>query len=83
MSLRRNAAICELAVAIFKARGESYGGATVLTEQPPHVRHQYVTRADEVLKTLQPGRVLARQFVTGLRTAESNVVGFITSEPIA
>ena len=53
-TLRRNAAVVELAGAIFKARGEAFGGATDLSEQPAHVRGEYVTRADELLKTLAP-----------------------------
>lgn len=57
--LKRNAAICELASAIFKARGECFGGSTTLTDQPPHVRQQYITRADELLKTVQPEPVPA------------------------
>jgi hypothetical protein len=52
--LKRNAAICELAKAIFKARGECYGTSTVLTEEPPHIRAYYITRADDVLKAVQP-----------------------------
>lgn len=73
MTLKRNAAICELAVAIFKARGECYGGSTVLTDQPTTVRSQYVTRADELLKTLTPGRVI----VSGLFPTRAPLAGVI------
>jgi hypothetical protein len=68
--LERNAAICILAEAIFRARGAVYGGSNKLTEQPPHVRQQYITRADELLTTLAPGRII----VTGLH---GKVVGGI------
>ena len=57
MTLRRNAAVCDLAAAMFKARGEVFGGSRLLTEQPPHIRQRYVTMADELLKTLD-NRVL-------------------------
>lgn len=59
-SLKRNAAVVELAAAIYKARGEAFGGETVLADQPPSVRATYITRADELLKTLAPARESAR-----------------------
>jgi hypothetical protein len=58
--LKRNAAICHLAKAIFKARGECYGTSTVLTEEPPHIRAYYITRADELLQTVQPKLAMAK-----------------------
>ena len=52
MTLRRNAAVCDLAAAMFKARGEIYGGSRILSEQSPQVRQRYITMADELAKTL-------------------------------
>lgn len=57
MTLRRNAAVCELARALFQARGERYGGSRDLTEQPPHVRQRYIQHADDLLKSLRPSPV--------------------------
>lgn len=57
-SLVRNAAVIELAHAIFLARAKVFGGPQFLVDQPPHIRSAYITRADELLKTLEPARVL-------------------------
>ncbi len=58
MTLRRNAAVCELAKAMFQARGEVFGGSMELTDQPSSVRQDYIQRADDLLKTLRPSPVV-------------------------
>jgi hypothetical protein len=54
MTIRRNAALCDLARAVYRARGEVYGGSLELSDEPPSVRQDYITRADELLRTLAP-----------------------------
>ena len=82
MTLKRNAAICELAAALFKARGEYYGGRVTLTDEPPNVRAQFVTHANELLLALAPrdfSPALARrmQVTYGLRTSGCPVISQI------
>lgn len=57
-ALVRNAAVIELAHAIFLARSKVFGGPKFLVTQPTDVREAYITRADELLKTLEPARLL-------------------------
>jgi hypothetical protein len=59
-TLKRNAALCDLAKHIYRARGEVYGGSLELSDEPPSVRQDYITRADELLKTLAPRRCRCR-----------------------
>jgi hypothetical protein len=91
-SLRRNAACCDLARAIYKARAEAYGGPDDFAALPPSERQDYIVRADELLKTLQPTprdyeglyqqavAMTRRHFATGLRTPDSNLIGVITPD---
>lgn len=55
--LRKNAAICDLAKALFKARAEVYGGSQELTEQPSYVRERYIARADTLVQEMAPATV--------------------------
>lgn len=73
MTLKRNAAICELAKALYRARGEVYGGSTELIDQPTHIRAQYITKADELLQTVAPGRLIT----VGLWPTHAPIAGVI------
>ncbi len=58
MTLRRNAAVCELAKAMYRARGEVFGGSTELSDQPPSVRQTYIQHADDIVRGLRPSVVV-------------------------
>ncbi len=58
MTLRRNVAVIELAQAMFKARGEVFGGSTELSDQPLSVRQTYIQHADDIVRGLRPSVVV-------------------------
>jgi len=67
--LVRNAAVCELARALFKARGQLCGGSQCLTQQPPSVRDRFITLADDILIALERRPVLVAGDFQRLRLA--------------
>jgi hypothetical protein len=59
--LVRNAALCELAHALFKARGQIWGGPQTLEQQPTSVRNEFLALADDILHEFdRPARVAGR-----------------------
>lgn len=53
-TLRKNAAVCQLAGEIWNRRCEAYGGQADLTLQPVGVRQRFVEIANEILNMVQP-----------------------------
>lgn len=73
--LKLNAAAARLASAIYYAKAEAFGTHSGLWESlDVMTRHAYTERAGELLRTLSPRPIV---FATGLRTADSNIVGVI------
>ena len=65
-TLRLNLAAARLASAVYYAKAEAYGNETQLWDAlDVSTRHEYVERAAELLKTLDPTPVSVN-FVTGL-----------------
>lgn len=54
VALRKNAAICALAKALFAARAEAYGGNSILTDAPAHVRQRFMELAQAQVEGLDP-----------------------------